>query len=401
MKTRKLAFRLIVALGLLALMAVPAATVESDGGGGGGVVATTAVSIDAPAQVAEGADFTVSVNITNVTDFDAAQYDITYDPAVLTVDNVTAGNIEGTAIPVDRWGFVAADTIRVINNIPGTDGKSGTGTLAIIHFHADGTAPATSNITLSNGLLGKNDATKIDADWPSGPVTVNIAAIVTADFSANVTEVLVGQPITFTASATGGSGTYTYAWDFGDDGTSADANPEHAYANANTYTVSLTVTDTTDGSDTETKTDYIHVYPALAASCSADKIEIATGESVSFNGTATGGKSGYTYSWDFGDGTTSTLESPTYSYAASSNHTVTLTVTDSLGNTDTDTITVIVHKRGDADKDGKILANDVTYVEHIIMEDPGYDATSWADATGDGNWNALDITEIELNVESP
>jgi PKD repeat protein len=393
MKTKKLAFRLIVALGLLALMAVPAAPAAMDN--------TVSISLTST-QVAEGSDFTVEVGIDNVTDLDVAQYDVTYDHTKIEVTGVDDGVVGGDEFHVDMWKPINSDTIRVINNVPGVKGVSGGGYLAKIQFHAVGSAGNGSDITLIHAVLGDINAAQIT------PVTLNnghvdIIAIVTADFSANVTEVLVGQPITFTASATGGSGSYTYKWDFDNDGSTeaTTETAEYSYAAEGTYTVSLTITDTTDGSDTETKADYIHVYPLLAASCSADKIEIATGESVSFNGTATGGKSGYTYSWDFGDGGTSPLEDPTYSYATSSNHTVTLTVTDSLGNTDTDIITITVHKRGDADKDGKVLANDVTYVEHIIMEDPGYGATSWADANGDGDWNALDITEIELNVESP
>ena len=41
------------------------------------------VSIDAPAEVGEGTDFIARVNITEVINFDACNYDITYDPTLL------------------------------------------------------------------------------------------------------------------------------------------------------------------------------------------------------------------------------------------------------------------------------------------------------------------------------
>jgi PKD repeat protein len=393
MKLKKTALILVAAIGVLAVMTVPAAPAATDN--------TVSINL-ASTQVTEGTDFTVKVDIDNVTNLDVAQYDITYDHTRIEVIGVNDGMVGTDDFHVDMWDNINSDTIRVINNVPGVTGVSGGGYLAEIQFHAIGLTGTGSDITLSGVVLGDITATRIE------PVTlysghVDIIATVLADFSANATEVLVGQSITFTAIATGGSGDYTYAWDFDNNG-STDASTEiaeYSYVAGGTYTVSLTITDTSDGADTETKTDYIHVYPALVAGCSADKEEVATGEGITFNGTATGGKPGYSYHWDFGDGNTSPLEDPTYSYTAYGSHVVTLTVTDSLGNTDTDTVTITVHKRGDADKDGKILVNDVTYVERIIMEDPAYAATSWADANGDGDWNALDITEIELNLESP
>jgi len=98
------------------------------------------VSIDAPAAVAPGSDFVARVNISSVTDFDACNYDVTYNSAVLQVieteggtSGVTAGLINGTAIPADMCGFIPPGTpgkIRVIQNVPGVAGVSGAGYLA-------------------------------------------------------------------------------------------------------------------------------------------------------------------------------------------------------------------------------------------------------------------------------
>jgi PKD repeat protein len=393
MKTRKMILRLIVMLGLLSLLVVPASPAAAD----------NAVSIGVPAQVPEGSDFTVTINVDAVTDFDVAQYDITYNPAVIEVTDVTDGLIGGTTIPVSSWGYYPSQgTIRVINNVPGTPGVTGSGYLAEIHFHVVGATGTSSAISLDNGILGDKDALQIPATWTNG--SVEVIAAVTTDFSASPREVLVNQDVAFTANIAGGSGSYTYAWDFGDSGTSDQANPTHNYAAIGNYTVALTVTDTFDGSDTETKPDYITVYPALVAGFSADINEAVVDQIITFNSGATaGGKlgPGYIYAWGFGDTGTSIEANPIHSYTASGTYDVTLTVTDNLTNTDDAIITVTVYKLGDADKSGLVNAIDITYIEHIIMGDAGYIETTWADANEDGDWNALDITATELIILGP
>jgi hypothetical protein len=109
---------------------------------------TVTVSISAPDEVAEGTDFTAKVNINQVTNFDATDYAVTFDPTVLQVENVTNGLIAGTTIPVDAWGVITPGTTRVIQNVPGFPGVSGSGYLAEIHFHVIGSAGKTSDIDL-------------------------------------------------------------------------------------------------------------------------------------------------------------------------------------------------------------------------------------------------------------
>ena len=130
------------------------------------------VSIDAPDEVAQGTDFVARVNITGVIDFDAANYDVTYDPSVLKVTSVTNGLIDGPTIPVDMWGLITSGTIRVVQNVPGLSGVSGSGYLAEIHFRVIGSAGETSNINLSNVILGDTYANEIPATWVRDAVQV-------------------------------------------------------------------------------------------------------------------------------------------------------------------------------------------------------------------------------------
>src|SRR5438093_11810390 len=53
----------------------------------------------------------------------------------------------------------------------------------------------------------------------------------------------VGQPVSFTGSASGGTPSYSYAWIFGDSSTGTGRTASHSYSSAGTYTATLTVTD--------------------------------------------------------------------------------------------------------------------------------------------------------------
>ena len=52
-----------------------------------------AITVDAPAQALTGSSFAANITISNVTDLNAANYDVSFDPSVLSLDNVTDGNI--------------------------------------------------------------------------------------------------------------------------------------------------------------------------------------------------------------------------------------------------------------------------------------------------------------------
>ena len=126
------------------------------------------VSINVPTEAAEGQSFVARVMIDNVVDFDACNYDVTYDPAVLEVpnlpDSVTSGLVSGVTIPVDMWGFPPPETqgtIRVIQNVPGLDGVSGAGYLAEIRFHVVGSVDNTSTIVPHDGVFSDKNAGQI------------------------------------------------------------------------------------------------------------------------------------------------------------------------------------------------------------------------------------------------
>jgi hypothetical protein len=147
-------------------------------------VGSVTVSIDAP-ETADKSDsryFHALVKITDVTNFDAAQYDITYDADVLKIQDVTAGKISGTTIPIEEWGYVgnAQGTVRILNSVPKAPGVSGEGYLADIYFKIMGKPGESSVISFVEGfgdpqgylLIGNNTGLEITATWTNSSVTI-------------------------------------------------------------------------------------------------------------------------------------------------------------------------------------------------------------------------------------
>ena len=121
----------------------------------------TSVSVNAPESV--DSDFSVVIEIENAADLDSGQFDLYFDPAAVNVASVGDGNIGGTTIPIDNWALVDKNTIRVLFNLPGIDGVSGSGSLATIHFET--VVPGDCVMEISGGLLVDTMAEVIPASW--------------------------------------------------------------------------------------------------------------------------------------------------------------------------------------------------------------------------------------------
>jgi len=110
-----------------------------------------------------------------VTNFDSGQFDVSYDPNVIEVIDVTAGSIGGTPIPIDDWSLDPVGTqgkVRVLCNVSGVPGVTGEGYLAEIHFRVVGEDGDSSNITLSGGVLYDNEINEIVAQWVNDSIDI-------------------------------------------------------------------------------------------------------------------------------------------------------------------------------------------------------------------------------------
>ena len=152
-------------------------------------VGSVTVSIDSPETVDKSASkfFHALVRITDVTDFVAALYDITYDPDVLRIKDVTAGNISGTTIKIVEWRYMPTNTqgtVRIANIVPDTavaSGVSGEGYLADIYFYVyRGALGDSSVISFIEGfgdpkgylMIGNNVGIEITATWTNSSVAI-------------------------------------------------------------------------------------------------------------------------------------------------------------------------------------------------------------------------------------
>jgi hypothetical protein len=120
----------------------------------------TSVSVNAPERV--DSDFSVVIEIENAFDLDSGQFDLYFDPAAVSVTDGDDGDVGGTTIPIDNWA-VDEDRIKVLFNLPGIDGVSGSGSLATIHFET--VVPGDCDMEISDGLLVNNMAEVIPASW--------------------------------------------------------------------------------------------------------------------------------------------------------------------------------------------------------------------------------------------
>ncbi len=170
--------------------------------------ASASVSAGAPAEAVKGSAFTVSVDISSVTAFDAGQFDVTFDESLVQLEDVTAGQIGGTGVPVDLWSEVSSGTYRIIVNVPGVPGVSGSGSLAVLHFQAADAATGTSAVNLSNGFLNNNLAVQIPATWTGDSVLVCHAVAIT---TSAVPGGWVGTAYSTSLAASGGNGSYTWS----------------------------------------------------------------------------------------------------------------------------------------------------------------------------------------------
>jgi len=138
-------------------------------------VGAVTVSVDAPDTAAPDSDFTANIDISQVAELDSGNYDITFDDSVLRLDDVTAGLIGSTTIPVDMYNEMSPGVYRVVQNVPGLTGVSGSGYLAVLHFHVIGSEGDSSAITLTNGTLSDAQAAEIEATWVGDSVSITSA----------------------------------------------------------------------------------------------------------------------------------------------------------------------------------------------------------------------------------
>jgi len=111
------------------------------------------VRVNAPEYVEEGATFVATIDVDSVTDFNSAQFDLSFDSSVVEVIYIKDGEINGEEVPIFGWSFMDAETVRPIVMMGQGEGVSGSGYLAEIEFEVKGDEGDVSVLNISNGML--------------------------------------------------------------------------------------------------------------------------------------------------------------------------------------------------------------------------------------------------------
>ena len=183
----------------------------------------------------------------------------------------------------------------------------------------------------------------------------------TANFTANMTNILALRSIQFTFSGSNGNQPASYQWSFGDGSPNATVqNPVHVYMNSGIFNVILTVIDADGDTATIHKNNFINVHNNIpvanfTATFTGSRRFVATGRDVQFTFTGIGTDAPLRYQWSFGDGTSnSTSRDPIHVFQVAGNFTIVLTVIDANDDAVTKRYTGFIRAfaYGDDDVDG-------------------------------------------------
>ncbi len=154
------------------------------------------VEVSPASQTANvGNTFTVCVNVAEMTDLYAAEFDLSFDPTLVQCDSFAEGSFLGSTIGFDPTIDNTAGTITGYSKSKtGPSGTSGAGTIAAFQFTA--LAAGTSALTLSEVRMVDSATTEITTSSVDGSVTVSSCgtADINCDGSVNIFDLaLLGQ----------------------------------------------------------------------------------------------------------------------------------------------------------------------------------------------------------------
>lgn len=198
--------------------------------------ASSQVSIP-DASTTSGGIVTLPITINGAATVSSATVTLSYDPAVVVVKSVSAGNLGTFSANIDN-----ATGITTISAFSVT-GASGNITLANVTFRAAGSAGSAGSLNLAISSLKDVNGIDIPFTTNNGTFTIIAGATPLGAEAGGPYSGIAGTGVQFSGSANGGTSPYTYSWNFGDGSTSNLQNPIHSYSNTGSYTAVLTVTD--------------------------------------------------------------------------------------------------------------------------------------------------------------
>ena len=267
------------------------------------------MSVSPPTQaVSPGAQFTVSITVQPNNSIAGAQFDLSFNPALVTASAVTEGNLlkQNGANTFFMPGTIDnnAGTISGVAGAITAPGQtvSTPGTFAVITFTA-GSTKGTSSLTLSTVIIGDVNGQSVPVTTSDGQVSVDRAPVLAAIGSKSVNEGALlsfnisgsdpdGDMLTYSASnlpsgAVFTPATRTFSWTPG-------------YTHAGTYPgVHFQVSD---GSLTTSEDITITVTPAGQPAVTTNAAANVTASTATFSGnlTSRGDATSVTVSFEYG-----------------------------------------------------------------------------------------------------
>ncbi len=188
-KTERISEKMLLPIVVLALLLFTAGAAAKE-------EENVSVRVNAPEFVS--GTFDVTIDVHDVIDLNSGQFDLSFDPDVVNVNDVYGGAIDGTRVPIDMWILVDENRARVLFKLPETGLVSGSGYLATIACEVVGNVGDASDLEVSSGELfsytsndnpilgGNTEHKEITADWSGDVVTVGTADMVGAAATASM-----------------------------------------------------------------------------------------------------------------------------------------------------------------------------------------------------------------------
>jgi len=163
------------------------------------------VGVSTPAGVLEpGEQFIISITVEPNNAIAGMQFDISYDPAIVTVDSITEGNLfnqsgESTYFEQGAIDNVAGTVTGVFGAIIGPgETVTDAGIFAVITMTAGNTG-GSSTLTLSNVIIGDVQGNSVAVNLTAGTATVNQPPVLNSIGNKTLDE---GENYSFIISAT-------------------------------------------------------------------------------------------------------------------------------------------------------------------------------------------------------
>jgi hypothetical protein len=122
--------------------------------------------------VEEGATFSVTIDVDDVTNFKCGNFYLSFDSKVLKYKDVEEGSLDGETILIKIKKLDDDDTVYVNVGMPMGETANGSGHLAEVSFKVKGAEGDTSVLDLSEGSLVDKSSTKIPAEWKGAEIKI-------------------------------------------------------------------------------------------------------------------------------------------------------------------------------------------------------------------------------------